>query len=164
MISEIKAYFKNLIAQETGLSDQYIFLSLKDEAQYKTGRWASILSGESEIQTVFSKEQVKNQDGTIKLMVRKYTVVQKLAVAVSGKTEKQVSDWILSILQKADRGFTAGGVFLKISPLTVEYSDNASVMSDSFIGKILFECEYPVISENPIPVIPSVDISVSGFR
>ncbi len=150
MIYEIKQYLKTLTQDITNIPDRKTFLVLKEENQYKTPPWISILSKDADMDEYWQKEQKDFNADKLILITKKYEVIQPVVIAIAGKTESDVSTWLNQILSELPKRIEVKDQVITIVPKQIQYIDNVSHVGSIYSGALRIEFYYGIYSSKEL--------------
>jgi hypothetical protein len=144
MISKIKTALKTIVKTATGVTDDYVYLTAKDENAYKIQPWASILTQSGVVAHIEKKEE--NLVGVFR--IRKYEVTLPIMLAVAGESESQVTAWEQLILKALPPYFvgtdSTGQFFARVKVEQIQHSDFSSKIKENYQAIIRLVINYGV--------------------
>jgi len=160
MIAEIKSYLKDILMDITGVSESYIYLSAKDENQYKFAPWISILTKKSDIKIEWQKERKKEDDNKFYIVERKYTKTIPITVALGAIGEEEADSWVEKFLERLDKDIVINNTSVKIEPVSIEYSDQESLMTSAYIAALTINFIHGIYTETQFDKISNIEEEV----
>lgn len=144
MITGIKTALRTIVKTVMGLTDDQVYLTAKDEDNYKLQPWASILTQSAQVTIVNKKEY----NFVNVFRVRKYDVTLPIVLAIAGESESQVEGWESAILKAMPPHFvapdTTGQYFAEVKVESIQHSDFSSMIKENYQAVIRLAVSYGV--------------------
>jgi len=161
MIDIIKEYIKDILKECSNIQDSKIFLSAKEESQYKYAPWISILTKDATLEKKYSN-YATSEDGN--LIIQNYLIEQPFSVAICTQTEKETSSIVEMFLSKLKRKDVFQLENNEIKPVeiiakNVSYSDNISVINAYTFAVIEVVFKYGVFSIKESMIIDDINLN-----
>ena len=157
MIKEIKSYLKDILMNITGIPESYVYLSLKDENQYKFAPWVSILTKKSDIKIEWQKERKEEDNNKFYVVEKKYTKTIPIIVAFGATTEEEADSWVEMFLERLDKDIVVNNISVKIEPVSIEYSDQESLMTSAYIAALIVNFTHGIYTQTSFDKISNIE-------
>ncbi|HOV13026.1 MAG TPA: hypothetical protein PK771_01980 [Spirochaetota bacterium] len=161
MIDIIKAYIKTILKECSNIPDNKIFLSAKEESQYKYAPWISILTKDATLEKKYSNYAT---DEASNLIIQNYLIEQPFNVAICTQTEKETSSIVEKFLSKLKRKYVFQLEDDEVKPVeiiakNISYSDNISVTNAYTFAVIEVVFKYGVFSIEESVIINNINLN-----
>ncbi len=148
MVLKIKDYLRQLVKEITNIEDKKIFLEAKDENQYLTPDWVSILTASASSEKSLQMDMIDEETNI--LYRKQYGIEQPILLSLASKENSNIDKWVYEILQKIAHKIELNNQIVLIDVKNIDYSDTESSIRNIYVATIKMLFSYGVYSETKL--------------